>query len=131
MLESTNSTHDGLGGAGANKSKAHTAHELVRTQNQAVLKIVKTAELTYSRLCIQADQAPSDPRAVARRVHNQSLINATDDDLLHVHALPSVRVFVATIAIHSGEAASRSRRQRGVGLWHQWHLSISHVAPNT
>ena len=55
----TNSAHDVLGGAGANKSKAHNAHELVRTQNQAVVKIVKTAELTYSRMCIQADPAPS------------------------------------------------------------------------
>ena len=32
----------------------------------------------------------------------------------HVHALQSVRVFAATIAIHSSKAASRSRKQRGV-----------------
>ena len=54
-----NSTHCALGGACANKSKAHTAHELVRIQNQAVVKIAKTAELTCSRVCLQGDQALS------------------------------------------------------------------------
>ena len=55
----TNSTHCALGGAGANKSTAHTAHELVRIQNRAVVKIAETAELTCSRMCLQADQALS------------------------------------------------------------------------
>ena len=36
-------------------------------------------------------------------------------------ALPSVRVFAVNIAIHSSEAASRSRRRRGVGMW-RWYF---------
>ena len=40
------------------------------------------------------------------------------DGRLKMHALPSVRVFVATIAIpFCSEAASTSRRERGVGMW--------------
>ena len=98
---------------------------------QAVVKIVKTAELTYSRSCMQADQAPS--ASCYCKTGSQSIPYQRGEVMISCTCMRCRACGCSSSTSPSTGVRPRPNRggkEAGVGFCGWWLLSTTRVAPN-